>query len=246
MGKTVRYSKNAGLHRGAWTVAEDMILTDYITIHGEGGWTSVPQKAGLKRCGKSCRLRWLNYLRSDIKLGNISPDEKELIIKLHQLLGNRWSLIAGRLPGRTDNEIKNYWNTHLSGKPLPNKLGSCSTPKTQKFNARSKSPSQTEDPHVLKVIPVKPKAVKVSKELHKSTNNGRSDHQDFAFPSEASPSKSWCELFVDELMVDNDLEFLDFTPTDNFIKLESPSMEVNGEYLPISTPNFIDQQDLFS
>lgn len=72
--------------------------------------------SGLLRCGKSCRLRWMNYLRPDIKRGNIEPDEDDLIIRLHALLGNRWSLIAGRLPGRTDNEIKNYWNTHLSKK----------------------------------------------------------------------------------------------------------------------------------
>lgn len=69
---------------------------------------------GLFRCGKSCRLRWMNYLRPDIKRGNITPDEEDLIVRMHALLGNRWSLIAGRLPGRTDNEIKNYWNTHLS------------------------------------------------------------------------------------------------------------------------------------
>lgn len=73
-------------------------------------------RAGLLRCGKSCRLRWMNYLRPDIKRGNITPEEDDLIIRMHSLLGNRWSLIAGRLPGRTDNEIKNYWNTHLSKK----------------------------------------------------------------------------------------------------------------------------------
>lgn len=78
--------------------------------------------AGLLRCGKSCRLRWMNYLRPNIKRGNITPDEEDLIIRMHSLIGNRWSLIAGRLPGRTDNEIKNYWNTHLI-KKLKNQGG---------------------------------------------------------------------------------------------------------------------------
>ncbi|KAL8209286.1 hypothetical protein R6Q57_006018 [Mikania cordata] len=105
-----------GLNRGSWTSSEDKILTDYIRLHGEGKWRHLPIKAGLMRCGKSCRLRWLNYLKPDIKRGNISPDEDDLIIRLHKLLGNRWSLIAGRLPGRTDNEIKNYWNTTLAKK----------------------------------------------------------------------------------------------------------------------------------
>ncbi|XP_009334686.1 transcription factor MYB1 [Pyrus x bretschneideri] len=115
MGRSPCCSKE-GLNRGAWTALEDKILSSYIKTHGEGKWRSLPKRAGLKRCGKSCRLRWLNYLRPDIKRGNISGDEEELIVRLHNLLGNRWSLIAGRLPGRTDNEIKNYWNTTLGKK----------------------------------------------------------------------------------------------------------------------------------
>ncbi|KAL3511623.1 hypothetical protein ACH5RR_024340 [Cinchona calisaya] len=115
MGRSPCCAKE-GLNRGAWTSSEDRILTDYIKSNGEGKWRSLPKRAGLKRCGKSCRLRWLNYLRPDIKRGNITVDEEDLIIRLHKLLGNRWSLIAGRLPGRTDNEIKNYWNTNLSKK----------------------------------------------------------------------------------------------------------------------------------
>ncbi|CAM8970533.1 unnamed protein product [Rhodiola kirilowii] len=118
MGRKPCCSKN-DVKKGAWMASEDKILTEYIAARGEGKWRDIPKLSGLQRCGKSCRLRWLNYLRPDIKRGNISADEEDLIIRLHRLLGNRWSLIAGRLPGRTDNEIKNYWNTHLAKKPQP-------------------------------------------------------------------------------------------------------------------------------
>ncbi|KAA8530640.1 hypothetical protein F0562_005426 [Nyssa sinensis] len=104
------------MNKGAWTKQEDEKLMDYIRTHGEGCWRTLPKAAGLHRCGKSCRLRWINYLRPDIKRGNFAQDEEDLIIKLHALLGNRWSLIAGRLPGRTDNEVKNYWNSHIRRK----------------------------------------------------------------------------------------------------------------------------------
>ncbi|KQK06100.1 myb-related protein Zm38 [Brachypodium distachyon] len=105
-------------NKGAWTKEEDQRLIAYIRAHGEGCWRSLPKAAGLLRCGKSCRLRWMNYLRPDLKRGNFSDHEDELIIRLHGLLGNKWSLIAGQLPGRTDNEIKNYWNTHIKRKLL--------------------------------------------------------------------------------------------------------------------------------
>lgn len=110
--------EKAHTNKGAWTKEEDERLIAYIRAHGEGCWRSLPKAAGLLRCGKSCRLRWINYLRPDLKRGNFTEEEDELIIKLHSLLGNKWSLIAGRLPGRTDNEIKNYWNTHIRRKLL--------------------------------------------------------------------------------------------------------------------------------
>nr|BAP39802.1 R2R3 MYB transcription factor [Vitis vinifera] len=140
MGRSPCCSKE-GLNRGAWTVVEDKILTEYIKVHGEGRWRNLPKKAGLKRCGKSCRLRWLNYLRPDIKRGNISHDEEDLIVRLHKLLGNRWSLIAGRLPGRTDNEIKNYWNTNLV-----KKMQSRQTPGSSQSADRNKNKAVVEEP----------------------------------------------------------------------------------------------------
>ncbi|KAG9136726.1 hypothetical protein Leryth_004505 [Lithospermum erythrorhizon] len=108
--------EKAHTNKGAWTKEEDERLINYIRTHGEGCWRSLPKSAGLLRCGKSCRLRWINYLRPDLKRGNFTEEEDEIIIKLHGLLGNKWSLIAGRLEGRTDNEIKNYWNTHIKRK----------------------------------------------------------------------------------------------------------------------------------
>ncbi|CAN4128137.1 unnamed protein product [Withania somnifera] len=106
------------LKKGPWTREEDEKLVEYIQENGHGNWQIVPKRAGLNRCGKGCRLRWTNYLRPDIKRGAFSFEEEETIINLHSLLGNKWSRIATHLPGRSDNEIKNLWNTHLKKKLL--------------------------------------------------------------------------------------------------------------------------------
>ncbi|KAL3749898.1 hypothetical protein ACJRO7_010943 [Eucalyptus globulus] len=104
------------LRKGLWSPEEDEKLLNYIAKFGLGCWSSVPKLAGLQRCGKSCRLRWINYLRPDLKRGAFSQQEESLIIELHAVLGNRWSQIAAHLPGRTDNEIKNLWNSGLKKK----------------------------------------------------------------------------------------------------------------------------------
>ncbi|ESQ31793.1 hypothetical protein EUTSA_v10004407mg [Eutrema salsugineum] len=134
-----------GLKKGAWTTEEDKKLISYIHEHGEGGWRDIPQKAGLKRCGKSCRLRWTNYLKPEIKRGEFSSEEEQIIIMLHASRGNKWSVIARHLPRRTDNEIKNYWNTHLKKRLVEQGLD----PVTHKPIASSSNPTVTTPPENL-------------------------------------------------------------------------------------------------
>ncbi|XP_039060166.1 transcription factor MYB33-like isoform X2 [Hibiscus syriacus] len=101
------------LKKGPWTTAEDAILIEYVKKHGEGNWNAVQKHSGLFRCGKSCRLRWANHLRPNLKKGAFTQEEEQLIIELHAKMGNKWARMAVHLPGRTDNEIKNYWNTRI-------------------------------------------------------------------------------------------------------------------------------------
>ncbi|KAK9141740.1 hypothetical protein Syun_011140 [Stephania yunnanensis] len=140
------------LKKGPWKPEEDLLLTRYIEVHGEGKWATVSKRSGLMRGGKSCRLRWKNYLRPNLKRGEMSKEEEDLIIRMHKLLGNRWSLIAGRLPGRTDNEVKNYWNTHLSKKYSQGQADTdkCNLKKRkQSHSSDTTQPSCRKRPHII-------------------------------------------------------------------------------------------------
>ncbi|XP_008810819.1 MYB-like transcription factor EOBII [Phoenix dactylifera] len=130
-----------GWRKGPWTAQEDEILIEHINQHGEGRWNSISKLTGLRRSGKSCRLRWVNYLRPDLKRGKITPHEENIILELHAMWGNRWSTIARSLPGRTDNEIKNYWRTHFKKSKKPSK---------NVERARARFMRQQQEQHELK------------------------------------------------------------------------------------------------
>ncbi|XP_023515754.1 transcription factor MYB86-like [Cucurbita pepo subsp. pepo] len=140
------------LRKGLWSPEEDEKLFNYITSFGVGCWSSVPKLAGLERCGKSCRLRWINYLRPDLKRGMFSQQEEDLIISLHEVLGNRWAQIATRLPGRTDNEIKNFWNSCLKKKLMKQGIDPIThKPLEDNMEAMKDQKPRGEVPHLLQV-----------------------------------------------------------------------------------------------
>ncbi|GAU51450.1 hypothetical protein TSUD_413470 [Trifolium subterraneum] len=148
MRKKVHMENTGGVRKGAWIYEEDKLLKACINKYGEGKWHLVPQRAGLNRCRKICRLRWLNYLSPNIKRESFAEDEIDMILRLHKLLGNRWSLIAARLPGRTSNDVKNYWHTHLLKKVVSKK----------EEKKEKEKPKETMKVHEV----IKPKAITLS------------------------------------------------------------------------------------
>ncbi|KAL9230073.1 hypothetical protein vseg_005465 [Gypsophila vaccaria] len=162
------------VRKGSWSDDEDKLLRDCIAMHGEGSWHRVPLMAGLNRCRKSCRLRWMNYLKPNIKRGQFKEDEVDLIIRLHKLLGNRWSLIAGRIPGRTANDVKNYYNTHLLKKTRPQSPQKqannvCSGSNMMNFKESDYDPKQNESAHTTAKI-VRPKPWRFRKSSNKTAS----------------------------------------------------------------------------
>ncbi|KAL1812478.1 hypothetical protein ACET3Z_022543 [Daucus carota] len=103
------------VRKGNWNKDEDVKMIAYAPKQ-RTNWTDASKKTGPRKCGKSCKHKCSNHLRPDKKHENFTPQEEELIINLHAAIGSRWSIIAQQLPGRTDNDVKNYWNTKLKKK----------------------------------------------------------------------------------------------------------------------------------
>ncbi|XP_068337312.1 transcription factor MYB97-like [Pyrus communis] len=171
-GLVVEGSK--GLKKGPWTAAEDQVLVEYVRKHGEGNWNSVQRNSGLNRCGKSCRLRWANHLRPNLKKGCFSPDEERLILELHAKYGNKWARMASQLPGRTDNEIKNYWNTRVKRRQ---RQGLPLYPHDIKQSQYSYSHSHSHSPPTSLTLPngvLNPPTTPTQNSLHPNTDNSPS------------------------------------------------------------------------
>ncbi|KAK4440838.1 Transcription factor [Sesamum alatum] len=137
--------KESGTRKGPWTEQEDVQLVFYVNLFGDRRWDFIAKVSGLKRTGKSCRLRWVNYLHPGLKRGKMTPHEERLVLELHSKWGNRWSRIARKIPGRTDNEIKNYWRTHMRKKAQERKKSTIVSP-TSSSSSSSSSSSNSSSP----------------------------------------------------------------------------------------------------
>ncbi|KAE8685926.1 Transcription factor MYB48 [Hibiscus syriacus] len=188
-----------GLKKGPWTPEEDKLLTQYVSLHGEGRWSSVARSAGLNRSGKSCRLRWVNYLRPGLKRDHITRQEEGIIIELHALWGNKWSTIARYLPGRTDNVIKNYWRTHFKKKEK-------SSPKQQKRKAQILKLNQQQQQK--EKTDKKEEAIETTDQIPKEKHEMifmYPTSEDQCLPQEPASHTANAASWIDQYLVDEEL-----------------------------------------
>ncbi|KAK7372697.1 hypothetical protein VNO80_06084 [Phaseolus coccineus] len=189
-------SDENNLKKGPWTAAEDDILAEYVRRHGTGNWNIVQKNTGLARCGKSCRLRWTNHLRPDLRRGAFSNEEQRKVIELHALMGNKWAKMAQELPGRTDNEIKNFWNTRLKKRKRVG-LGIYPDDIKPVFNAHNSETDQPTYTHSANDSGVGSSSC-VSREVFNNFNTPNQPH--FVPPISEVPADMQCLKVPQEMM----------------------------------------------
>ncbi|KAK4255423.1 hypothetical protein QN277_008426 [Acacia crassicarpa] len=201
-----------GVKKGAWSEEEDQKLISFIQTHGHTNWRQLPKLAGLARCGKSCRLRWMNHLRPNLKRGSYTAQEEEIILKLHEQHGNKWSLIAEKLPGRTDNHIKNHWHSQLKRRSRDREKSSSSEVKGKKsgghnnmtkYSLESSSPEfmETTSPTLAEQDNYSPSLPSIDTEST-TTNNSPEEYNSVAlrevYKFQEFSGDFWTEPFVSE------------------------------------------------
>ncbi|GAA0175089.1 hypothetical protein LIER_28340 [Lithospermum erythrorhizon] len=219
--------------RGLWSPDEDEKLVNYINTYGQSCWSNVPKLAGLQRCGKSCRLRWINYLRPDLKRGSFSIYEANIIIQLHEILGNKWAQIARHLPGRTDNEVKNFWNSSLKKKLL-----------NQGRNNNNKN-------HITPTSSILPSNLLIQNPSNTSSHDNNDIFYSFTqnsnFCSISSPPEVTLQGFVVNPLDDGDHQMMNFNNANIFSEIPCSSFEptwaTTSCYLPQILPP--DANDLY-
>ncbi|KAI3689638.1 hypothetical protein L2E82_47602 [Cichorium intybus] len=225
-----------GVKKGPWTAEEDKKLINFILTNGQCCWRAVPKLAGLSRCGKSCRLRWTNYLRPDLKRGLLNESEEQLVIDLHARLGNRWSKIAARMPGRTDNEIKNHWNTHIKKKLLKMGIDPVTHESLQKETEEIKTSSSSE------------KCLQESRKHHPSSPLGSANTQESSEENSSStPSEN--SLTINDYETETMFESLceDQMLLSHLLSENEPSfMDTSAWELPNNGPMFNNHANGFS
>ncbi|CAH1414555.1 unnamed protein product [Lactuca virosa] len=252
MAKAPRFNKN-GVKKGAWSEDEDNKLRAYIQRYGHWNWRLLPQFAGLSRSGKSCRLRWMNYLRPNIKHGNFTKEEEDIILELHNKLGNKWSEMAAYLPGRSDNEIKNRWHTHLKKRTqIGQTVLECEHVGNQEPNHvnTKENPiknSELELQHDLEILLTESPLSSSSSSLSSYLFNG----SDSAATTEVTPQlvdykrNFWTEPFsldIDSILSSSDDNF--FSPSNLFYPGSSEDM-IMDEFLWSSLDSYIEYNDPF-